>query len=210
MYIPKQFREDDRDTLFDLIEQYNFGVLVTHRNGELHATHLPFYVDRAHGEHGTLIAHMARPNPQWHDFASDQEALVIFQGPHAYITPSWYESSPTNVPTWNMAVVHAYGIPKIIEDHDAMYSMLRQLVNYHEVPRETPWPMESSEDYVHGRIAAIVGFEIPIVRLEAKFKLSQNRNETDQQHVIEGLSSTGNPQDAEVSALMKLRRSKSG
>ena|SRR5579864_2988776 len=208
MYIPKHFREDDPDTLFDLIERYNFGALVTHHSGELHATHLPFYVDRTRGEHGTLVAHMARPNPQWHDFASHQEALVIFQGPHAYISPSWYESAPTNVPTWNMAVVHAYGIPQIIEDHDAMYAMLRHLVNNHEAQRERPWPIESSEEYVHGRIAAIVGFEIPIGRLEAKFKLSQNRNETDQSHVIEGLSNTGSSQDAEVSALMDRRRSK--
>ena len=208
MYIPKHFREDDPGVVFDLIERYNFGGLVTHHNGQLHATHLPFLLDRARGEQGTLLAHMARPNPQWHDFVSDEEALVIFQGPHAYITPTWYESAPTNVPTWNMAVVHVYGIPKIIEDHGAMYAMLRQLVNAHEAYRETPWPIESSEEFVHNRIAAIVGFEIPIARLEAKFKLSQNRTETDQHHVIEGLSSSGSFQDAEVSALMAKRQPK--
>ncbi|MHB8625023.1 MAG: FMN-binding negative transcriptional regulator [Aggregatilineales bacterium] len=206
MYIPKHFREDDPSVLHDLIEQYNFAALVTHHDDQLHATHLPFYLDKSRGEHGTLVAHMARANSQWRDFADNQEALVIFQGPHAYITPSWYENVPTNVPTWNMAVVHAYGIPKIIEDHDAMYAMLRRLVSAHESPREQPWPIESSEEYVHGRIAAIVGFELPIARLEGKFKLSQNRTEADQLRVIDGLGASGSPQDAEVASLMEQRR----
>src|SRR5215813_12221966 len=113
MYIPRQFREDDPAVLQEFMGQNSFAVLVTHAGDHLHASHLPFMVDLSRGDHGTLLAHMARANDQWHDFADSagREALVIFQGPHAYITPSWYESAPTNVPTWNLTAVHAYGRP---------------------------------------------------------------------------------------------------
>jgi len=208
MYIPRQFREDDPAVLQEFMRQNNFAVLVTHQGDDLHASHLPFMVDPSRGEHGALLAHMARANDQWPDFANyvvTSETLVIFQGPHAYITPSWYESTPTNVPTWNLTAVHAYGVPRIIEDHDEMYAMLKRLVGTHEDSRDQPWQIESSDEYVHKMIAAIVGFEIPIARLEGKFKLSQNRTQIDQAHVIEGLSASGSSQDAEVAALMRER-----
>ncbi|HLY24833.1 MAG TPA: FMN-binding negative transcriptional regulator [Aggregatilineales bacterium] len=208
MYIPRQFREDDPAVLQEFMRQNNFAVLVTQQGGDLHASHLPFLIDPSRGEHGTLLAHTARANDQWRDFADPSaahEALVIFHGPHAYITPSWYESAPTNVPTWNLTAVHAYGLPRIIEDHAEMYAMLKRLVSVHEVNRERPWPMESSDNYIHQAIAAIVGFEIPIAHLEGKFKLSQNRSEIDQAQVIEGLSASGSLQDAEVAALMRER-----
>src|SRR5260221_3049409 len=142
MYIPRQFREDDPAALREFMQQNNFAVLVTHQGDDLHASHLPFMVDPSRGEHGTLLAHMARANDQWHDLADSlgdaqgREAMVIFHGPHAYITPSWYESAPTNVPTWNLTAVHAYGVPRIIEDHDEMYAMLKRLVGTHEDSRE--------------------------------------------------------------------------
>src|ERR1051325_4993135 len=121
MYIPNSFREDDPALLHELIRQYNFGILVTQHDSSSSsgqgvspfAAHLPFLVDAKRGPHGTLVAHMARANPQWRDFADGREALAIFQGPHAYISPSWYDE-PVSVPTWNYAVVHAYGTPRII------------------------------------------------------------------------------------------------
>lgn len=206
MYIPKKFSETDPGVLYAFMEQHNFAALVTVNNGQLLATHLPFALDRARGEHGTLVAHLARANPQWKDISTDQEALVIFQGPHAYITPSWYEPNPTNVPTWNMTVVHAYGIPRLIENHDELYAMLTRLVNDHERGFESPWDIRNSEAYVHRAIDAVVGIEIPITRIEGKFKLSQNRSETDQQHVIEALSGSPNEMDRQVGQLMDRRR----
>src|SRR5262245_32627214 len=107
MYIPNSFREDDQAELHDLMRQNNFAILVTQHGGAPFATHAPFLLDAERGPHGTLLAHIARANPQWRDFDGQQEALVIFQGPHAYISPSWYEVAPS-VPTWNYAAVHAY------------------------------------------------------------------------------------------------------
>jgi transcriptional regulator len=203
MYIPKHFREDDPATLYDLIRQHNFAALVTHHDGQLMASHLPFMVD---AERGLLLAHLARANPQWQDFAEGREVLVIFQGPHAYITPSWYAAAPSNVPTWNYAVVHAYGTPRIVEDHAEMYAMLDQLVREHEAGFEHPWPMQASDDYVHRRIEAVVGLAIHITRLEGKFKLSQNRSEADRAQVIEGLAERSNPLDRATADLMRAAR----
>ncbi len=203
MYIPQTFSQDDRDLLFDFMQQYNFAALVTQHAGQLTATHRPFYLDRSRGEHGVLTAHMARANLQWQSFDSNQEVLMIFQGPHAYVTPSWYEPVPTNVPTWNMTIVHAYGYPRIIDDPAALYAMLNRLVEHHESHFEQPWEMQASEEYVRRRIGAIVGFEISITRLEGKFKLSQNRSETDQHRVIEALSPSADPNDPQVADMMR-------
>lgn len=206
MYIPKDFREEDRAVLHAFMRQHIFAALVTSGERGLSATHLPFYLDSSRGEQGILVAHMARANPQWQTFDGQREAMVIFQGAHAYVSPSWYEPASTNVPTWNMAVVHAYGIPHIIEDHAELYALLNRLVSENEAGFETPWAMQSSEDYVHRRISAIVGFEFPISRLEGKFKLSQNRNEVDQQHVAEALSKSANDTDRAVAELMRERQ----
>src|SRR5260370_40830619 len=123
MYIPKAFREDDIKTLHTFMREYSFATLVTQQEGMPFASHLPFLLDREQGPYGTLLAHMARANPQWRDFDGTQEALVIFQGPHAYISPSWYQAS-LSVPTWNYAVAHAYGQPRIIEDQAILYTLL--------------------------------------------------------------------------------------
>ena len=206
MYIPPSFKEADQSVLHAFMEQNSFAALVTSDGNQLVATHLPFYLDKSRGEHGTLVAHMARANQQWKTFDGKQEALIIFQGPHAYITPSWYEQTPNNVPTWNMTVVHAYGVPRIIEDHDELYAMLSRLVHDNEAGFEKQWDIHNSEEYVHKQIAAIVGFSITITRLEGKYKLSQNRSEADQLHVIEALSQSPNEMDRQVAALMDKRK----
>ncbi len=186
MYIPKAFREDHINTLHKLMREYSFATLITQHEGVPFATHLPFMLDAQRGPNGTLLAHMARANPQWHDFASGQEELVIFQGPHAYISPSWYEVE-LSVPTWNYAVVHAYGIPRLIEDGEELYQLLKTLIETHEAQFEKPWPFQLPDDYLQKMMRGIVGFEIEITRLEGKFKLSQNRTEAEREKVIAAL-----------------------
>ncbi len=186
MYIPKSFRQDDIDTLHKLMRTYSFATLVTQHESVPFATHLPFLLDAERGPNGTLLAHMARANPQWHDFENSQEVLVIFQGPHSYVSPSWYEVE-LSVPTWNYAVVHAYGIPRLIEEHKKLFNLLKTLIETHESRFENPWPFQLPDDYVQKMMSGIVGFEIEIARLEGKFKLSQNRTEAERVNVITAL-----------------------
>jgi transcriptional regulator len=186
MYIPKAFREDDITTLHKFMREYSFATLITQHKGVPFATHLPFILDAQCGPNGTLLAHMARANPQWHDFVSEQEVLVIFQGPHAYISPSWYEVE-LSVPTWNYAVVHAYGIPRLIEDGEELYKLQKILIETHEAQFEKPWPFQLSDDYLQKMMRGIVGFKIEITRLEGKFKMSQNRTESERENVIASL-----------------------
>ncbi|MEP7200136.1 MAG: FMN-binding negative transcriptional regulator, partial [Chloroflexota bacterium] len=189
MYIPHQFLVADRAVLFDLMAQFNFATLVTTQDGVPVATHLPFLVKPDAGAHGTLVGHMARANAQWQTFAPDREALVIFQGHHAYISPSWYAEHPS-VPTWNYAVVHAYGVPRIVDDYDAVVAILRALVARHEGGFETPWEMNLPDAYQRKMINGIVAFEIALTRLEGKFKLSQNRSAADRRGIVAALAQT--------------------
>ena len=201
MYIPKAFREDDISTIHTLIREYSFATLITQHEGVPFATHLPFVLDAERGPNGSLLAHMARANPQWHDFNSAQEVLVIFQGPHAYISPSWYEVE-LSVPTWNYAVVHAYGLPRLIEDQEELYNLLKILIQTHEAQFDKPWPFQLSDDYLQKMMRGIVGFEIEITRLEGKFKLSQNRTETERENVITALQESPDTLSRDVAELM--------
>lgn len=201
MYIPKGFREDDILTLHTFMRTYSFATLVTQHEGEPFATHLPVLLDTGRGPHGTLLAHMARANPQWHDFNSAQEVLVIFQGPHAYISPSWYEVE-LSVPTWNYATVHTYGFPRLIEEREELYTLLKTLIQTHEAQFEKPWPFQLPGDYMQKMMSGIVGFEIEITRLEGKFKLSQNRSATERENVIASLQ-----ESADTLAVAELMKS---
>ena len=200
MYIPKAFREDDINTLHDFMQAYSFATLITQHEGVPFATHLPFILDGQRGPNGTLLAHMARANPQWRDFNSEQEVLTIFQGPHAYVSPSWYEVE-LSVPTWNYAVVHAYGIPRLFEDDEELYKLLKILIETHEAQFENPWPFQLQEDYLHKMMRGIVGFEIEITRLQGKFKMSQNRTESEREIVIAALKES--PNTLPVAELMR-------
>ncbi len=206
MYTPKQFEMNDPAELSAFIQHYNFAALVTSHEGNLTATHLPFMLDTSRGEHGTLIAHLARPNPQWQTFVDGKEALVIFTGPHAYVSPSWYEKPQVNVPTWNYTAVHAYGVPRVVEDSELIFIMLDQLVKAHEASYEQPWPMQSAEEHVRRLIGGIVGFEMTITRIEGKHKLSQNRSEADQYHVVEHLSQSSDALSVDTASLMRERQ----
>jgi transcriptional regulator len=201
VYIPPLFAAHDRSTVFDLMEQYSFATLVTNGERGLIASHLPFLLDRAIGENGLLLAHMARANPQWRDFDEGTEALVIFQGEHGYISPAWYEVHPS-VPTWSYAVAHAYGLPRVIEDEARVQAILERLVNTNEAHRENPWNMDLPADFLATMVNAIVAFEIPISRLEGKFKLSQNRPVVDQRHVLDKLLASDDPAQKELGKRM--------
>ena len=201
MYIPKAFREDDINTLHAFIREYSFAALITQQDGVPFASHLPFLLDADRGPYGTLLAHMARANPQLHDFNKEQEVLVIFQGPHAYITPSWYEVE-LSVPTWNYAVVHAYGLPRLMEEKSELYDLLKILIQTHEAHFEKPWPFQLPDDYLQKMMQGVVGFEIQITRLEGKFKLSQNRTTSEREKVIDALQDSSDTLSTGIAQLM--------
>lgn len=206
MYMPERFREDDLPTLHALMRDYSFATLVTQHEGVPFATHLPLILEANEGPYGTLFGHMARANPQWRDFDASQEMLVIFQGPHAYVSPSWYEADPANVPTWNYAAVHAYGSPRLITDYDACRALLDTLVRTNEAPFARPWRFQEPEGELRKKMQGIVTFAIRITRLEGKLKLSQNRSLTDQQHVAATLQESADPVSRDVGTLMQQRQ----
>jgi len=209
VYIPREFEVTDLALLHDLIERFSFAMLVTTRDGRPVATPLPFLVQREAGEHGTLVGHMARANRQWQDFGGAGEALVIFQGEHGYVSPSWYEAHPS-VPTWNYLAVHAYGFPHVIEDTERIRAILRTLVAKNEAGFDEPWPMDLPDDYLRKMIGGIVVFEIPLTRLEGKFKLSQNRPVADRRRVIATLAASAEPTQRALAAAMQAALDRDG
>src|SRR3954454_23818004 len=160
MYVPPHFAENDLSKLHDFIEAYSFGLLVSQVDGLPFATHLPFLLDRTAGAHGTLVGHMARANPQWRE-AGGQTALAVFSGPHAYISPSWYEAEQV-VPTWNYAAVHAYGKIQVIEDEPALLDIVQESVRVYEQAMPRPWSFAASTQFVQRLLGQIVGFRIEI------------------------------------------------
>ena len=205
MYIPDAFRETDRKALHQLMRQNSFATLITIDGGVPLASHLPILVDSDRGDHGTLCGHMARANPQWRDFSDGREALAIFQGPHAYVSPSWYETHPS-VPTWNYAVIHAYGTARLIDDRSELRKLLQASVQFYESGFEKPWAFELPEKFVEKMMDMIVGFEIPISRIEGKFKLSQNRPPADRRRVERTLGESADPLAKAVAELMVTAR----
>lgn len=201
MYVPPAFAEKNAAILHDFIEAYSFAMLVSGGLGEPYATHVPFLLDRGRGENGTLITHLSRGNPHWRQVAG-ATALVIFSGPHGYVSPTWYEIHPA-VPTWNYAAVHAYGRPRLIEEPAALEALVRRLVKTHEDGRANPWsPNGLPTEFMAGMLKGIVGLEIPVERLEGKFKLSQNRKPVDRRRVIATLTDSSSASDRELADFM--------
>jgi transcriptional regulator len=196
MYIPEPFREDDPETLGALVDRYPFGALVACRDGVPAASHVPFIYDRT--TH-TLLAHVARANPQWRDFSGDAKVLVIFQGPHAYISPSWYVDS--GVPTWNYTAVHVYGAARTLHDSASVADIVERLTARFERTQERPW----QPSYDERLLREIVGIRIEIARVEGKLKLSQNRSARDRAAVVAQLEASGSDNDAALASLMKHR-----
>lgn len=182
MFIPKPFEMPDEETVYDFIEQYSFGVIVSSHENRLFGTHLPFVLDRANR---CLTGHFAKQNEQWKDIEK-QEVLVIFQGPHHYISPSWYETRVA-VPTWNYVTVHVYGTVELIHDPEALWRDLRKMVDKYEGRNSSYQMDESNQAYVEKLIGGIVGFRIHIHSLEGKWKLGQNHSLERKTRVIENL-----------------------
>lgn len=184
MYIPPLNRVEDRQAINAFIHAHGFATVITNGGGKTMASHLPVLFDE---ETNVLRSHMARANEQWKQFASGDEVLCIFHGPHAYISPSWYEQRHT-VPTWNYAVVHVYGKPSIVDETQLKQIVLDTTTKY-ESSLPQPWKIPLSEKEIGQMLKAIVGFKIHIVRVEAKFKLGQNRSAEDQEKMLRNLQS---------------------
>lgn len=205
MYEPPHFKEERIDVLHDAIRQARLATLVTMTTSGLEATHLPMLVDAAPAPHGTLIGHVARANPQWKTSSPEVEGLAIFQGPQAYITPSWYATKRETgkvVPTWNYVTVHAYGRLRFIEDAAELLGIVTRLTETHENGRTAPWAVsDAPADFIRAQLKGIVGVEMTITKLQGKWKMSQNRNAADRQGVAEGLARDG---EAAVASLIPV------
>ena len=207
MYIPTQFRIEDRAQIHAALRATRLATLVTTGPDGLIATPLPVMLDDSEGEHGTLHAHIAKANPQWRSGAG-QEALVMFMGPDAYVTPSWYATKQRDgkvVPTWNYVAVHAYGPVEFYEDADRLLAVVTRLTDQHEQPRSHPWAVSDAPvAFIQSQLKGIVGVRMPIARLEGKQKVSQNRVAEDRAGVREGLANSPSPIDQKVAAMIPV------
>lgn len=209
MYVPPAFAATDPAVLQDLMTANPFALLVTgDDDGVPFASHLPMLWQPDGGDAGHIAGHMARANPQWRHFADGRPVLAVFAGPHHYISPSWYDNAPA-VPTWNYAAVHAYGVPRLIDDAAHARAHLAKMVARFEADLPAPWTMDLPDDYVDGMVRGIVGFEIPVDRLEGKLKMSQNRPPADRDGAIAGLEGLGDDSAAAAAALMRSLRASS-
>lgn len=194
MHCPSMFREERLDVLHGLITAHPLATLITAGSNGLMANLIPFTL-HVGGKNGLLRAHLARGNKQLDALRAGAEALVVFQGPECYVTPSWYPSKAEHgkvVPTWNFAMVQARGNPQVFDDATWVRAQIDELTNNHESKREHPWKVsDAPDDFIAAQLKAIVGFEIPILSIEGKWKASQNRTQTDLQGVMDGLRTEG-------------------
>ncbi|MED2971844.1 FMN-binding negative transcriptional regulator [Fictibacillus sp. B-59209] len=198
MYIPKLFEINDEEMMFDVIEQYSFATVISRHEGVPFATHLPLVLDR---EKRMLYGHFARPNHQWKDI-EQQKVLVIFQGPHCYVSPSWYETREA-VPTWNYVTVHVYGEIQVIQDEQEMAETLFSMVKQYENPESSYDVNDLDPHYISGMQKGIVGFKLAVTSMEGKAKLSQNHPLKRQQMVMEKLSKQPGENERRIAELMK-------
>jgi transcriptional regulator len=185
MYIPAFNRVHDQEKINAFVHAHGFATLITQADGAPFASHLPFLLDDQAAEDGVLRSHMARANPQWQHFAAPQEVLCLFLGPHAYISPSCYVMQHT-VPTWNYAAIHVYGRPEIVSDAELKQIVIDTTHKY-ESDKPAPWAIPLSDSEMESMCKAIVGFKIEISRVEAKFKLGQNRSAEDRDSMLQAL-----------------------
>lgn len=209
MYTPPAFREDDAATLRQIMRAARLATLVTATTEGLLATPLPLFLEEGEGEHGVLYGHVARANPQWKT-PPIGEALVLFAGADAYITPSWYAAKAEHgkvVPTWNYEAVHAYGTAEFFDDPARLLDAVTRLTALYEGPRAEPWAVsDAPEAFVAAQLRGIVGVRLPISRIEGKRKMSQNRSEADRAGVAAGLAESGRASDRQVAAMIPTRR----
>ncbi len=203
MYVPPHFAESDLPTLHDFIERHSFGLLVSQVEGQPFATHLPFLLDRTRGPHGTLVGHVARANPLWKEL-TERPALAVFSGPHAYISPTWYEAT-NMVPTWNYSAVHATGRVELVEEPSALMEIVQRTVNFYESAMPSPWTLETTGRFVERLLDQIVGFHILIDTIEGKWKMSQNHPIERREKVIRALRTQNNAEAHAVAEIMTQR-----
>jgi len=206
MYCPAAFRQNDLPSLHAQIQASGLALLSSAGTQGLQASHLPLLLEPGEGEFGTLYGHFARANPNWRDLAAGAEALVVFSGPDAYVHPGWYPAKAEHgkvVPTWNYIAAHAWGQAEVFDEPERLLQLVSRLSDRHEQGRAQPWAVEDApRDYIDIMLRAIVGFALPIRRIEGKWKLSQNRSTLDQAGVRTGLATSNNPRDHELAAQM--------
>ena len=199
MYTPRAFALDDLPEIQQLIQHTRLAQLVTVGENGLQASHLPLLLNPDEGPNGTLYGHLAKANPQWRELQTGGEALVIFAGADAYISPAFYPAKAEHgkvVPTWNYIAVHAYGTPEVFSDAERLLKVVTALTDRHESGRAQPWRVsDAPADYIDGMLKAIVGFALPIKRLVGKRKLSQNRSAADMAGVRDGLAASADVRD---------------
>jgi transcriptional regulator len=201
MYTPKLYREEDREIILEFLKKNNFPALVTHDGKSLIATHLPVEIVETGEDKLVIYSHMSRVNPQWKSFG-DQEVLLIFQGPHTYISPTWYDH--VNVPTWNYMNIHVYGKARVV-DGEELRSTLARLIEKHE--SHSDYRLESlPEGYADKEMKGAIGFVVDVTRIDAGYKLSQNRNDKDHENIIKELELRGDAESAGVAEGMRRNR----
>ncbi|CAO3361320.1 FMN-binding negative transcriptional regulator [Azospirillum melinis] len=207
MYVPAAFRETDLPFIHETMRAAGLANLVTTVAGGLLCTPLPLFLAADEGGMGTLYGHVAKANPQWRETPA-ADALAIFMGPDAYVTPSWYEGKSRDgkvVPTWNYVAVHAYGPVEFFEDADRLLDVVTRLTDRHESSRPQPWAVgDAPPDFVRAQLRGIVGVRLPIARIDAKRKMSQNRSEADRANVKAELSRSGCARDRRAAALIPV------
>jgi transcriptional regulator len=212
MYLPKHFEQQDLDSLASLLKDYPLGALVTQHDGMLEANHIPFLLEGPLAAGGKLIGHVAKGNPVWKHDTTEQETLVIFQGPESYITPNWYPSKQIHhqvVPTYNYAVVHVYGRLSVTHEEATKRRIVTDLTQAMESSRKSTWQVsDAPADYIEKMLNAIVGIELSITRIQAKWKVSQNRDVKDRDGVAQGLS--GQPSTERDQRMSKIVRAGKG
>jgi transcriptional regulator len=207
MYTPKDFRVDDLAILHADMRQNTLATLISITSTGLVATHLPLLLDEHRGPNGTILGHVSRANLQWQQSDPTAEALIIFTGPDTYVTPSWYPAKQETgrvVPTWNYAAIHVYGKLTFFEDPERLRDIVTRLTNQHEAAFPQPWQVtDAPPNFIDSQLKAIVGFELPILRIEGKRKFNQNRSAEDRAGVINGLRALNDPRKTEVADLMQ-------
>jgi transcriptional regulator len=207
VYLPPHFKQEDRKELHRAIGAARLATLVTLGTEGLEASHVPILLDEADGSQGAIRGHIARANPQWRRAALATPALALFLGPDAYVSPAWYATKKDTgkvVPTWNYLAVHAYGRIEFFEDPERLRAIVTELTRRHESRRPDPWAVsDAPPEFIAGQLKAIIGFRLPIERLEGKWKLSQNRPPADRQGAIDGLLSEGGAPEAAIARRME-------
>lgn len=201
MYLPAAFSEQEPARLWELMERYSFATLVSATAAEPAISQMPLLLERERGPQGTILGHFARANPHWRAGAG-RISIAVFQGPHAYVSPRWY-AEPNVVPTWNYVTVHATGVLHVVDDRDWLRTLVERTVNLYEASQPDPWRMDSQDPaFIDRLLGAIVGFELPIDKLEGKWKLSQNHSRERRERVVAELSASAGENERAIAELM--------